>query len=351
MTGPESTSDDAAALDRLSPAPSTNRADVPDRPDTGPSDDQLSKVEEVLLGGPRMFTRDQAVSELDIDRELADEIWRAFGFAHDSRDEAIFTEDDLSAMGLVIVAYRSAPQGSAVAAARTIGQTMSRLADWQAYRLDELDRDPDFDASLAQMALAMGRVQTLIWRRHLAASLRNLNAARSGDEGEGHVLVVGFCDIVGYTSLSRKIGMHELNGLLESFEVNANDIIARHGGQIVKTLGDAVMFTADDPTEATLIGLELHSLSDRDEIPPLRVGLAYGRVLTRFGDVFGEPVNIAARLTGSARPGSSLCDATFADAVDDDRFFFKSIGSLSVRGYRHLKARVIEYNRKADSDE
>ena len=34
-----------------------------------------------------------------------------------------------------------------------------------------------------------------------------------------------------------------------------------------------------------------------------------------------------------------------ADVVDDDRFFFKSIGSLSVRGYRHLKARVIEYDR------
>lgn len=315
--------------------------------DNGGPADRLARVEEVLLGGPRVFTRDQAVDELDIDGAFADEIWRAFGFAHDARDEAIFTEDDLSAMGLVIAAYRASPEGSALAAARAIGQTMSRLADWQAFRLDELDKDPDVDVSLAQMALAMGRVQTLVWRRHLASALRGLDAGRIADagEGDGLELAVGFCDIVGYTSLSRKIGMNELTTLLESFEGRASDIITDHGGHVVKTLGDAVMFTVDDTLEATQIALELHTLSERDEIPALRVGLAYGRVLTRFGDVFGEPVNIAARLTGSARPGTSLCDADFADVVDDDRYFFKSIGSLSVRGYRHLKARVIEYDR------
>ncbi|MGU3291509.1 adenylate/guanylate cyclase domain-containing protein [Williamsia sp. M5A3_1d] len=336
-----------------------------DTPQGDPPHDRLAAVEEMLLGGPRVFTRDQAVDELDIDSEFADEIWRAFGFAHDSRDQPIFTEDDLSAMGLVIAAYRSAPEGQAVAAARAIGQTMSRLADWQAYRLDELDRDSGVDTSLGQMAMAMSRVQTLIWRRHLAAALRNIDTERGNidtergnidsdrvpDDAVGHELVVGFCDIVGYTSLSRKIGMDDLNALLESFEGRANDIITDHDGQIVKTLGDAVMFTVADPVQATQIALELHTLTERDEIPPLRVGLAYGRVLTRFGDVFGEPVNIAARLTGSARPGTSLCDAELADAVDDERYFFKSIGSLSVRGYRHLKARVIELDRDHDKSD
>ena len=139
--------------------------------------------------------------------------------------------------------------------------------------------------------------------------------------------------------------MEELNTLLETFEVKASEIVTEHGGQVIKTLGDAVMFAVDDAASAVEIALELHTISEIDDIPQLRVGLAYGRVLTRFGDVFGEPVNIAARLTGSARPGTSLCDATLADVVEDDRFYFKSIGTLSVRGYRHLKARVIEYNR------
>ncbi|GAA1880404.1 adenylate/guanylate cyclase domain-containing protein [Williamsia serinedens] len=307
--------------------------------------ESFSDIEEALLGGPPVFTRDQAIGELGVDADFAHELWRAFGFAHDDRDEAIFTEDDLAAMGTVIAAYASAPEGTTVAAARSIGQTMSRLADWQAYRLHELANDPDNDISMPQMARAMGRVQTLIWRRHLAAALRNLSADRGANGDERHDLTIGFCDIVGYTSLSRKIGMEELNTLLETFEVKASEIVTEHGGQVIKTLGDAVMFAVDDAASAVEIGLELHSISEIDDIPPLRVGLAYGRVLTRFGDVFGEPVNIAARLTGSARPGTSLCDAALADVVEDDRFFFKSIGTLSVRGYRHLKARVIEFNR------
>jgi adenylate cyclase len=307
--------------------------------------ESFSDLEEALLGGPPVFTRDQAITELGVDADFAHELWRAFGFAHDDRDEAIFTEDDLAAMGTVIAAYASAPEGTTVAAARSIGQTMSRLADWQAYRLHELADDPENDISMPQMAMAMGRVQTLIWRRHLASALRNLSADRGGSGDERHDLTIGFCDIVGYTSLSRKIGMEELNTLLETFEVKASEIVTDHGGQVIKTLGDAVMFAVDDAVSAVEIALELHSISDIDDFPALRVGLAYGRVLTRFGDVFGEPVNIAARLTGSARPGTSLCDAALADVVEDDRFFFKSIGTLSVRGYRHLKARVIEFNR------
>ncbi|MEH3157287.1 MAG: adenylate/guanylate cyclase domain-containing protein [Gordonia paraffinivorans] len=307
--------------------------------------DSFSDIEDALLGGPPVFSRDQAVAELGVDAESAHDLWRAFGFAHDDRAEAIFTEDDLAAMGTVIAAYAAAPEGTTVAAARSIGQTMSRLADWQAYRLHEMANDPDTDISMAQMATAMGRVQTLIWRRHLAAALRNLTGDRGANGDERHDLTIGFCDIVGYTSLSRKIGMEELNTLLETFEVKASEIVTDHGGQVIKTLGDAVMFAVSDAVSAVEIALELHRISEIDDIPPLRVGLAYGRVLTRFGDVFGEPVNIAARLTGSARPGTSLCDAALSDVVEDDRFYFKSIGTLSVRGYRHLKARVIEWNR------
>ncbi len=309
---------------------------------TSSADDDFSALERVLLGGDPAFTRDETVTELGMDEEFADSLWRAFGFAHDPRDEMIFTEADVAALGWSIAAYRTSPEG-AVSAARSIGQTMSRLAEWQAERLHTLAADPESEISIAQLAEAVGRVQSVVWRRHLISALRNL-AVGAGPDDRTADLIVGFCDIVGYTSLSRKIGMQQLNSLLETFEGRATDIVISHGGRVVKTLGDAVMFLVDNPVAATEIALELHEISG-DEIPQLRVGIARGAVLLRFGDVFGEPVNIAARLTGSARPGTSLCDATFADAVDDYRFYFKSIGTLSVRGYRHLKARVIEYDR------
>ena len=69
--------------------------------------------------------------------------------------------------------------------------------------------------------------------------------------------------------------------------------------------------------------------------------MAYGDILNRHGDVFGEPVNIASRLCGSARPGTILVNAELSDLLEaDERFRVRSIPTLSVR-YRRLKASAV----------
>jgi adenylate cyclase len=66
--------------------------------------------------------------------------------------------------------------------------------------------------------------------------------------------------------------------------------------------------------------------------------LAVGDVVTRFGDVYGEAVNIAARLTTHARPGRILVDRNLAAALEhDSRFELRTRRPLAVRGYRHLQ--------------
>ncbi|MAU81365.1 adenylate/guanylate cyclase domain-containing protein [Gordonia sp. Z-3] len=296
-------------------------------------------------GEPR-YTRDELVAELGLSAEYAEKIWNAFGFARTSTPDKIFTEADLDALRLFADSEDTMPQTAQVATARAIGQTMARLADWQADQLREFDRDPDVPFTIDQMSAALGQVQQLIWRRHLALALDHGVELESD---ESHDLVVGFADIVGYTSLSRRIALDELEQLLESFEENAFEIVVANGGHVIKTLGDAVMFTAHHPSEAAVIAIAIHRLSESDEIPPLRVGLARGRVLSRLGDVFGEPVNIAARLAGSARPGTILVDDAVATGLaEDERFYLRSIPSLNVRGYRRLKARTLEVNKYYD---
>ncbi|PYE18102.1 adenylate cyclase [Williamsia limnetica] len=314
-----------------------------DQPDISPPDISAETIESQLLGGERLFTLEDMTAALNISEDHARRVWSAFGFTMDG-DDKLFTADDVQALQLVRGLDEGQPPEFEIAMARALGQTMSRLADWEANNMADRIRSGD-SPDLETMLNAVQRVQTLVWRRHLASALQN---ALATTDGVNRTLAVGFVDIVGYTSLSRKIGMDELDGLLETFETNAYLVITSRGGRVVKTLGDAVMFEVEDPTAAADMALTLQQLSDEHGLPPLRVGIAYGTVLTRLGDVFGEPVNIAARLTSSARPGTVLADTELGTAIDgDDRFFLKSIGSLHVRGYKRLRASVLEANKKA----
>jgi adenylate cyclase len=55
-----------------------------------------------------------------------------------------------------------------------------------------------------------------------------------------------------------------------------------------------------------------------EEFPPLRAGVACGEGLSRGGDWFGAPVNLASRITDKARPGSVVVSAEFKDEVGDE---------------------------------
>ena len=76
-----------------------------------------------------------------------------------------------------------------------------------------------------------------------------------------------------------------------------------------------------------------------DQLPQLRVGMAFGQVLTRLGDVYGPTVNLASRLTSLARPGAVLVDKELAQALrGEPRFRLHSRRPASVRGYHHLRS-------------
>src|SRR3712207_2386428 len=153
----------------------------------------------------------------------------------------------------------------------------------------------------------MRDIQSYVWRRHLAANADRLLATPAG-QGDRRELAVGFADLVGYTSRSRGMGGRELGAMVEDFESIATEVIAQHRGRVVKTVGDGVLFTAATAVDAVEIGLRLPEAWDTEERPPLRVGAAFGVVLTRLGDVYSPVVNLASRLTSLARPGTVLVD-------------------------------------------
>src|SRR3954454_1458421 len=329
-------------------------------PGEDPVRDAREDLERLLLDGPRRYTRLQVAELAGMPPERTLRLWRALGFPDAEDDELVFTDADVQALSVLSELIDSgfvAPDTEA-SIARAMGQALSRLADWQTDMLaDALSRtgedgqrqaSPDDAVAVARALVPKMRdVQHYVWRRHLAANADRLLAATGPGDRRG--LAVGFADLVGYTSRSRGMGGRELGAMIEDFESIAAEVIARHSGRVVKTVGDGVLFTAATAVDAVEIGLDLPDAWKTEERPPLRVGAAYGAVLTRLGDVYSPVVNLASRLTSLARPNSLLVDKELAQHVRDvPGYRIRSLRRVSVRGYDHLQPWLL---RRRETDE
>jgi adenylate cyclase len=318
--------------------------------DTTPEDE----LEELVLGAPRRYTRRQIAESAGLELETGQRLWRALGFAEAGDDEVLFTERDLEAVRLMHRLTEAGVLAPEVreAVARAMAQSLSRLAEWQVGMLIRVIEEqqghvtPDGSREIATAVLpALEELQSYVWRRHLAAAVRRMAAAEgAGEEPGTWPLVVGFADMVGFTRTTRRRSAAELSEMIERFGSTTTDVIADGHGRIVKTVGDEVLFVADDAADGASIALARQDrVRAEPALPELRIGLAAGPVLVRYGDVYGEVVNIAARLTAHAHPGSVLADRAVADALaDDPRFGLRPLRSVAVRGYRHLHPWLLE---------
>ncbi|GAA3011458.1 adenylate/guanylate cyclase domain-containing protein [Actinokineospora diospyrosa] len=303
-------------------------------------------IEEVVLGGARQFTRVQvcALSGVPVERAMA--LWRALGFATVADGAVVFTEGDAEALRLAdrLMSAGIVDPELATATARVLGQHLSRLAEWEVDVLRSvLEANPeqgDPRRLVEGLLPDLARIQSLVWRRHLAAHAGRVLAS---SDLESREQVVGFADMVGFTAWTRRSDEHELVRLVDRFDAVTAEVVADNHGRIVKMLGDEVLFVADEPEHGARIAVELLERAEADpELPPLRAGLGYGRVLSRYGDVYGSVVNIASRLTSAARPGAVLVDKGLANALGDGAdFTTRARRPISVRGYPRLRHSVL----------
>ncbi|WP_245694122.1 adenylate/guanylate cyclase domain-containing protein [Actinopolyspora mzabensis] len=304
-------------------------------------------VERALLGGEPRYRKAEVARLAGVELSRAERLWQAMGFAHVAPEAVVFTDFDVDAMRTVdkLVSAEVIPPELETAVARSLAQTMSRLAEWQlgifkAVLGDTFATDIETTAEVAEAILpVMENLQGYVWRRHLSAiAARELDEADTGPEEP--TVVVGFADIVGYTRLVRDYSERELARLIDDFEDLVTRVIAENHGRIVKTVGDEVLFVADTVRDGAEIALSLNENVAREpDLPPLRIGLAHGTVLARFGDVYGSTVNIASRLTTLARPSSVLVDRECAAGLrPESGFVLTSLGPNKVSGFRGLRA-------------
>lgn len=327
-------------------------------------------LEAFLLGEVPSLTGNELAAEVGISHDEAQQRWRSLGFSAVGPDVPAFTHADLEALQLtqrlVDIGLITSEDESALA--RTLGRSFARLAEWQMGLLativdpDTMSRE-ELREVMEVVTPTVESLQNYVWRRHtLSAASRLLLAAPAptgegaeGEEGEDATegdapLGVGFADIVNYTRQSRSLTRSEIARMIDDFEGRGLEIISAYGGRVIKSIGDELLFVADDPADIARIGLDLIAEGERNEhFPQLRVGLAWGPALARLGDVLGPVVNVASRLTSTSRPGRVLVDRALADELQDDESFrLRRLRRTSVRGYRKLEPWAL---RRAADDE
>src|SRR5215469_13886185 len=147
-----------------------------------------------------------------------------------------------------------------------------------------------------------------------------------------HADVVGFSRLMG----NDEIGTHRRLGELRRA---VDPLIAEHGGRIVGTAGDSLLADFSSVVDALDCAIEMQQASRvlNDSLPPehrleLRIGVNLGDVIVDGEDIFGDGVNIAARLEALAQPGTVCISQTVYDQVRNKLDLdYRPLGSHRVK--------------------
>ena len=264
---------------------------------------------------------------------------RAVGFTDAMED--VYTEHDVETLRLLADFSSLIGEDQVVQLARVMGEGLGRMAEATADMVrvniegppGQISRSEYLQLSdaIARDALPrLGRAMDRIFRYHIlrvSAQDWNLEAGAKATTMQG---VAGFADMVGFTAHSGALSTDELADVIDRFEGRVSETITSSGGRVIKFIGDEVLFLFSDATAACRCARDLLLLAADESIPDVRVGLAQGEVITRYGDCYGPVVNRAARLVDVAPPRSILVTPEVAARAVE--FSFEPREPILVKG-------------------
>jgi adenylate cyclase len=151
-------------------------------------------------------------------------------------------------------------------------------------------------------------------------------------------LAILFADVSGSTALYEKLGDRAALAAIDAVVALLKGAVTRHGGRVVKTIGDEVMAAIPHADSALLAASEMQfgvtEMRHPAEAPlHIRVGFHFGPVLEDDGDCFGDTVNTAARVAALAKAGQVMTTAATVQALSPVfRASTRVFAALSVKG-------------------
>lgn len=269
---------------------------------------------------------------------------RMLGLPEAGPDECVFGEEALAAAASTKLYLGAGLDEDAIAEiTRVLGEGMARLAATTvAAFADAFLEAGDSERELAERFAALARelvpaldpVLIGAYKQHLAESVRRGMVSRaeraSGQIGATQEMTVCFADVAGFTRLGLDAEPDQL-GLVAVKLAELATEVAEPPVRLVKTIGDAAMFVGPDPAAMVAVALSLLAAAQAADLPSLRAGIACGPALQRAGDFYGHAVNLASRVTGTARPDSVLCTEQIRDAAPA-RFAWSFAGAHRLKG-------------------
>jgi adenylate cyclase len=302
-----------------------------------------------LMGDDGSYVSTREISEAaGIDLDLLQRVQRAIGLVRvDDPDAAVHLRADGAAAvhAKEFIELGIGPD-QVVQVVRVLAEGLSRAAEVMRYTaLSTILRPGVSELEIGQASYALvTRIVPLLGpmiEDMLFMQLRHMmetEAVSASERAAGAPLpgarqvTVAFADLVGFTRLGEEVPPEELGQLANRLADLARDV-AVPPVRFIKTIGDAVMFVCTDPAPLLDAMLKLVEITDGDnDFPRLRAGIAAGPAVSRAGDWFGSPVNMASRVTAVARPGAVLVAESARDALGDAAGF-----SWSFAGARRLK--------------
>jgi adenylate cyclase len=143
---------------------------------------------------------------------------------------------------------------------------------------------------------------------------------------------IAFVDVTGFTRMTQEHGDESAVDTATSLQRHADAAAIRHGGRLVKLLGDGAMLRLSDPAGGVEAALDLVETMGEAGALSCHAGVHAGPVIERDLDVFGQTVNVASRIADVAGPGDVLVSEAVVDAIGNGAFVFDPVDRAELEG-------------------